>query len=218
MHANMLTLNGKKMSKSTGNNIIPSEIYSGGSPFLSKAFSPNVARFFMMQAHYRSILDFTNDGIVAAEKGFNRLMEGLDIVKELQPNTTSTIDIVSWKQNCYDAMNDDFNTPILIAHLFEGIRFVNLINDGKETLNANDLQILSETLNTFTFDVIGIKNEKVTANNSAKLDGVVEMLIKMRDEARANKNFSLSDQIRDELLAVGIQLKDGKEGTSFSIN
>lgn len=218
MHANMLTLNGKKMSKSNGNNIIPSEIYSGGSPFLSKAFSPNVARFFMMQAHYRSILDFTNDGIVAAEKGFNRLMEGLDIVKELQPNTTSTIDIASWKQNCYDAMNDDFNTPILIAHLFEGIRFVNLIKDGKETLNANDLQLLSETLNTFTFDVIGIKNEKVTANNSAKLDGVIEMLIKMRDEARANKNFSLSDQIRDELLAVGIQLKDRKEGTSFSIN
>lgn len=218
MHANMLTLNGKKMSKSTGNNIIPSEIYTGGSPFLSKAFSPNVARFFMMQAHYRSILDFTNDGIVAAEKGFNRLMEGLGILNELQANTTSTIDIASWKQNCYDAMNDDFNTPILIAHLFEGIRFVNLIKDGKETLNANDLQILSETLNTFTFDIIGIKNEKVTANNSAKLDGVIEMLIKMRDEARANKNFSLSDQIRDELLAVGIQLKDGKEGTSFSIN
>jgi cysteinyl-tRNA synthetase len=217
MHANMLTLNGKKMSKSTGNNIIPSEIYSGGSPFLSKAFSPNVARFFMMQAHYRSILDFTNDGIVAAEKGFNRLMEGLDILNNLQPNTTSTIDIASWKQNCYDAMNDDFNSPILIANLFEGIRFVNLINDGKETLNADDLQLLSETLNTFTFDVIGIKNEKVTANNSDKLDGVVEMLIKMRDEARANKNFSLSDQIRDKLFALGIQLKDGKEGTSFSI-
>jgi cysteinyl-tRNA synthetase len=217
MHANMLTLNGKKMSKSTGNNIIPSEIYSGGSPFLSKAFSPNVARFFMMQAHYRSILDFTNDGIVAAEKGFNRLMEGLDILNNLQPNTASTIDIASWKQNCYDAMNDDFNSPILIANLFEGIRFVNLINDGKETLNADDLHLLSETLNTFTFDVIGIKNEKVTANNSDKLDGVVEMLIKMRDEARANKNFSLSDQIRDKLFALGIQLKDGKEGTSFSI-
>jgi cysteinyl-tRNA synthetase len=217
MHANMLTLNGKKMSKSTGNNIIPSDIYSGGSPFLSKAFSPNVARFFMMQAHYRSILDFTNDGIIAAEKGFNRLMEGLAILNNLQPNTTSTIDIASWKQNCYDAMNDDFNSPILIAHLFEGIRFVNLINDEKETLNADDLKTLSETLHTFTFDVIGIKNEKVTANNSDKLDGVVEMLIKMRDEARANKNFSLSDQIRDKLFALGIQLKDGKEGTSFSI-
>jgi len=217
MHANMLTLNGKKMSKSTGNNIIPSEIYSGGSPFLSKAFSPNVARFFMMQAHYRSILDFTNEGIVAAEKGFNRLMEGLDILKELQPSSLSTLDIIAWKESCYGAMNDDFNTPILIAHLFEGIRFVNLINDGKETLKSDDLEMLSETLNTFTFDVIGIKNEKVTANNSNKLVGVVEMLINMREEARTNRNFALSDQIRDQLLGLGIQLKDGKEGTSFSI-
>jgi cysteinyl-tRNA synthetase len=217
MHANMLTLNGKKMSKSTGNNILPDEIYHGGSPFLSKAFSPNVARFFMMQAHYRSILDFTNDGIVAAEKGFNRLMEGLVIVKELQPNATSSLDIATWKQQCYDAMNDDFNTPILIAHLFEGIRFVNVVNDGKETLTAEDLKSLSETLHTFVFEVIGIKNEKLTANNSDKLEGVVEMLITMRLEARANKNFALSDQIRDQLLALGIQLKDGKEGTTFSI-
>jgi cysteinyl-tRNA synthetase len=217
MHANMLTLNGKKMAKSTGNNILPNEIYTGGSPFLSKAFSPNVARFFMMQAHYRSILDFTNDGIVAAEKGFNRFMEGLDILKEIQPNTTSTLDIASWKQNCYDAMNDDFNTPILIAQLFEGIKYINLLNDKKETLTHADLQTLKETLHSFLFDVIGIKDEKATANNSEKLEGVIEMLIKMREEARANKNFTLSDQIRDQLLALGIQLKDGKEGTAFTI-
>jgi cysteinyl-tRNA synthetase len=114
-------------------------------------------------------------------------------------------------------MNDDFNTPILIAHLFEGIRFVNVVNDGKETLTAEDLKSLSETLHTFVFEVIGIKNEKLTANNSDKLEGVVEMLITMRLEARANKNFALSDQIRDQLLALGIQLKDGKEGTTFSI-
>lgn len=218
MHANMLTLNGKKMSKSTGNNILPDEIYNGGSPFLSKAFSPNVARFFMMQAHYRSILDFTNDGIVAAEKGFNRLMEGLEILKDLQPSTTSTLDVHSWKQDCYDAMNDDFNTPILIANLFEGIRFINVVNDGKERLNADDLKMLSETLHTFIFDVIGIKNERNSSNNADKLEGVVEMLITMRKEARANKNFQLSDEIRDNLLALGIQLKDGKEGTSFSIS
>ncbi|WP_264521816.1 cysteine--tRNA ligase [Flavobacterium sp. N1994] len=217
MHANMLTLNGKKMSKSTGNNILPSEIYHGGSPFLSKAFSANVARFFMMQAHYRSILDFTNDGIVAAEKGFNRLMEGMDIVKNLQPSSSSSIAISAWKQQCYDAMNDDFNTPILIANLFEGIKYVNLINDGKETVTAEDLKTLSETLHTFTFDVIGIRDEKTSADNSEKLSGVVEMLIGMREEARANKNFALSDQIRDQLLALGIQLKDGKEGTTFSI-
>ncbi len=217
MHANMLTLNGKKMSKSTGNNILPDEIYNGGSPFLSKAFSANVARFFMMQAHYRSILDFTNEGILASEKGFNRLMEGLDILKELKPAATSSLNIASWKQSCYDAMSDDFNTPILIANLFEGIRFVNIVNDGKETLTADDINALSETLTTFTFDILGIKDEKLVTNNSDKLDGVVEMLITMRLEARANKNFALSDQIRDQLLALGIQLKDGKEGTTFSI-
>jgi cysteinyl-tRNA synthetase len=171
----------------------------------------------MMQAHYRSILDFTNDGILAAEKGFNRLMEGIDILKELLPSASSTIDIATWKQNCYDAMNDDFNTPILIANLFEGIKFVNLINDGKETLTSADLRILTETLHTFTFDVIGVKDEKCAADNSEKLDGVVEMLIGMRNEARANKNFALSDQIRDQLLALGIQLKDGKDGTTFTV-
>jgi len=216
MHANMLTLNGKKMSKSTGNNILPSEIYNGGSPFLSKAFSPNVARFFMMQAHYRSILDFTNDGILAAEKGFNRLMDGLEILDSVSPSDKSTLDIASWQKSCYDAMNDDFNTPILIANLFEGIKFVHLVNDGKESLNDADLQVLKNTLHAFIFDVIGIKNEKIEENNSEKLEGVVQLLIKMRNEARANKNFPLSDQIRDELIALGIQLKDGKEGTTFS--
>ena len=155
--------------------------------------------------------------MVASEKGFNRLMEGIEVLKSIQPSANSTIDISSWRKNCYDAMNDDFNTPILIANLFEGIRFVNIINDGKETLNKEDLDLLSTTLNEFIFDVLGIKNEKATANNSDKLASVIEMLIGMRNEARANKNFALSDQIRDQLLALGIQLKDGKEGTSFSI-
>lgn len=216
MHANMLTLNGKKMAKSTGNNILPGEIFTGDSPFLSKGFEPNVARFFMLQAHYRSVLDFSNDAILAAEKGFNRLMEGMDLLKEIETSTTSTLDIASWKSACYDAMNDDFNTPILIAQLFEGIRFVNLLNDKRETINLADLEILTATLEHFTFDVLGIKNEKASGNNSEKLEGVVEMLIEMRNEARVNKNWSLSDEIRDKLLALGIQLKDGKDGTGFS--
>lgn len=216
MHANMLTLNGKKMAKSTGNNILPGEIFTGDSPFLSKGFEPNVARFFMLQAHYRSVLDFSNDAILAAEKGFNRLMEGLDLLKEIETCSTSTLDISSWKNACYDAMNDDFNTPILIAQLFEGIRFVNLLNDKRETITETDLEILTSTLEHFTFDVLGIKNEKATGSNTEKLEGVVEMLIEMRNEARVNKNWSLSDEIRDKLLALGIQLKDGKDGTGFS--
>ncbi len=217
MHANMLTLNGKKMSKSTGNNILPHEIYTGGSPFLSKAFSPNVARFFMMQAHYRSILDFSNEGIVAAEKGFIRLMEGIELLPSLSSSNASTLDIANWKQSCYDAMNDDFNTPILIANLFEGIKFIHLVKEEKATLTADDIKLLSDTLRSFTFDVIGIKDEKATAQDAEKLEGVMAMLIDMRLEARANKNFALSDQIRDQLLALGIQLKDGKEGTTFTV-
>ena len=217
MHANMLTLNGKKMSKSTGNNILPGEIFTGNSPFLSKGFSPNVARFFMLQAHYRSVLDFSDDAILAAEKGFNRLMEGIDLLPQLESSATSSLDIYSWKKSCYEAMNDDFNSPILIAQLFEGVRFVNLLNDKRESISKDDLEVLTTTLTTFLFEVLGIKNEKESSNNSEKLNGVVEMLITMRNEARANKNWGLSDEIRDKLLFLGIQLKDGKEITTFSV-
>ena len=217
MHANMLTLNGKKMSKSTGNNILPGEIFTGESPFLSKGFSANVARFFMLQAHYRSVLDFSDDAILAAEKGFNRLMEGIDLLPQIESSATSSLDINSWKKSCYEAMNDDFNTPILIAQLFEGVRFVNLLNDKRATISKDDLEVLTNTLNTFLFNVLGIKKEKEISNNSEKLSGVIEMLITMRNEARANKNWGLSDEIRDKLLALGIQLKDGKEATTFSV-
>ena len=217
MHANMLTLNGKKMAKSTGNNILPREILTGENPILSKAFSPSVARFFMLQAHYRSNLDFTNDAILAAEKGFYRLMEALDGLAAITPSSTSTLDISGWKQNCYDAMNDDFNSPILIAQLFEGVRFINLLKDNAATLTAGDLKILQTSMHSFVFDVLGLKDEKIVGNNNEKLEGVVNMLINMRLEARANKDFALSDQIRDQLIALGIQLKDGKEGTTFSI-
>jgi cysteinyl-tRNA synthetase len=217
MHANMLTLNGKKMAKSTGNNILPREILTGESPFLSKAFSPSVARFFMLQAHYRSVLDFSDDAIVAAEKGYNRLMEAMGILSEIQPSASSSLDIESWKNACYEAMNDDFNSPILIAQLFEGVRFVNLLNDGSASLNATDLENFTNLMNAFVFDVLGLVNEKETGNNTQKLEGVIHMLIGMRNDARANKNFALSDQIRDQLIALGIQLKDGKDGTSFSL-
>ncbi len=217
MHTNMLTMNGLRMSKSTGNYILPMELINGENAFFEKEFHPNIVRFCFLQAHYRSVLDISNEAMVASEKGFNRLTEGLLLVNEILPSVTSTIDINSWKQSCYDAMNDDFNTPILIANLFEGIRFVNLLNDKRETITASDLEILKSTLETFTFEVLGIRNEKAANNSSEKLEGVVEMLIGMRNEARANKNWALSDEIRDKLLTLEIQLKDGKDGTSFSI-
>lgn len=217
MHANMLTLNGKKMAKSTGNNILPRELITGENSILSKAFSPSVTRFFMLQAHYRSILDFSDDAIVAAEKGYNRMMEALQNLKEIQPNATSSLDIEAWYKNCYDAMNDDFNTPILIAQLFEAVRFINLLKEKSATLNEADLFLLSTTMNAFIYDVLGLNAEKKSNDSDVKLSGVVEMLIGMRNDARANKDFKLSDQIRDQLIALGIQLKDGKEGTTFSL-
>jgi cysteinyl-tRNA synthetase len=216
LHANMLTLNGKKMAKSTGNNILPREILTGENSILSKAFSASVARFFMLQAHYRSILDFSDDAIVAAEKGYKRLMDAVSFLKEITASAQSTTDISAWKQACYDAMNDDFNTPILIAQLFEGVRLINLLKDGKESLTAVDLEIFSKTMNAFIFNVLGLETEKVLDGNTDKLEGTVNMLIEMRKQARENKNFALSDQIRDQLVTLGIQLKDGKEGTTFS--
>jgi cysteinyl-tRNA synthetase len=217
MHTNMLTMNGQRMSKSTGNYILPMELINGENTFFEKAFNPNIVRFCFLQAHYRSVLDISNDAMIASEKGYIRLMEAVSNLNNIAPQNTSSIDIVSWKKSCYDAMNDDFNTPIVIAQLFESVRFVNLLLDKKETISTIDLEDLKATLNVFLFDILGLKNETISANNSEKLSGVIEMLIGMRNEARANKNFALSDQIRDNLMELGIQLKDGKEGTSFSL-
>lgn len=217
MHANMLTLNGKKMAKSTGNNILPNELFSGENAILSKAFAPAVVRFFMLQAHYRSVLDFSDEAILASERGFNRLMEAVKHSSELPVSAQSTVDIQGWRQQCYDAMNDDFNSPILIAHLFEGVRLVNVIKEGKEQINAEDLALFISLLHAFVFDVLGLESTNIMAANNDKLEGVVNMLIQMRNEARANKDFAMSDHIRDELAKLDIQLKDGKEGTSFSL-
>ena len=217
MHANMLTLNGQKMAKSTGNNILPGEIFSGKNNILTKAFTPSVTRFFMLQAHYRSILDFSSVAIEASEKGFQKLMQGVGVLKELSASKTSSIDVSTWVKSCYEAMNDDFNSPILIAQLFEAVKYINLLKEGKETLSLTDLEVFAGTFNAFVFDVLGLEDE-TSQDNSGKLSGAVELLIQLRKEARDNKNWGLSDQIRDELLTLGIQLKDGKEGTTFTIN
>ncbi|WOD44242.1 cysteine--tRNA ligase [Hwangdonia lutea] len=218
MHANMLEMNGQRMSKSTGNTINPDELLSGNNSIFSKAYAPSVIRFFNAQSSYRSVLDLTDAGLLASEKGFFRLMDAVNLLDELKPSKTSSIDINAWKQKCYDAMNDDFNSPILIAHLFEAAKYINQIKEGSETINAEDLTTLKDTINAFVFDVLGLEN--ITKNDSGtdKLSGAVDVLIKLRQEARANKDFALSDKIRDELAAVGIQLKDGKDGTTFSVN
>ena len=193
------------------------ELLSGDNTFFEKKFQPNVVRFCFLQAHYRSVLDISNEAMVASEKGLFRLLEGVKLLENISPNNTTSFSVSDWLQSCYDAMNDDFNTPILIANLFEGIKYVNLINDGKETISSLDLELFSKAIHSFLFDVLGLKDETETENNSEKLEGVVKMLINMRNEARANKDFAMSDQIRDQLIVLGIQLKDGKDGTSFSI-
>jgi cysteinyl-tRNA synthetase len=218
MHANMLIMNGKKMAKSTGNFILPNEIFTGDNPHISKAFHPSVARFFMLQAHYRSILDFTNEGLLAAEKGFGRLMEGINSLNSLNTSKTSSFDVKDWRQKCYEAMNDDFNTPILIANLFEGVKVINQIKDGSATISKDDLQIFKETFENFTFDILGLTNVSETASGADQLSGVVEILINLRKEARLNKDFALSDKIRDDLANIGVHLKDGKDGTTFTTN
>lgn len=219
MHTNMLTMNGLRMSKSTGNYILPMELVSGANDFFEKAFHPNIVRFCFMQAHYRSVLDISNDAMLASEKGFTRIVEGLKLAANLTPSDISSIQIEDWKKSCYDAMNDDFNTPILIAQLFEGIKYVNLVNDGKEQLTSNDIELLHTTLHTFFSDILGLtfgETQHASENHSKKLDGTIELLIELRNNARANKNWALSDEIRDKLAAVGIILKDGKEGTTYT--
>ncbi len=217
MHANMLTLNGKKMSKSTGNTILPHEIFTGENAILNKPFKPTVVRFFMLQAHYRSIMDFSNDALEASEKGFVKLMEAIKKLNKLPTSKASSFDINTWKQRCYDAMNDDFNSPILISHLFDATKYINQIKEGSATISLVDLETLNTTIKAFTFDVLGLSDISEEGNDlSEKLDGVVELLIELRKEARANKDFALSDKIRDELAAKGVQIKDGKEGTEFS--
>lgn len=218
LHANMLTLNGKKMAKSTGNSILPGEIFSGDNAILSKPFSPSMVRFFMMQAHYTSILDISNDALLASEKGFNKLMEAITSLKSLPTGNSTDFDVLSWKATCYEAMNDDFNTPILIAKLFDAVKHINLIKEGKQSITKEDKEVLQNTLQSFVFDVLGLENKANAGAGTEKLEGVVALLIQLRKEARENKDFATSDKIRDQLASLGIQLKDGKEGTTFSVS
>jgi len=220
MHANMLTLNGKKMSKSTGNNILPRELFSGDNETLSKSYTAPVIRFFMLQANYRSILDFSDEALSAAEKGFQKLMESLSILKVLKASKTSDFNVNAWKDKCYEAMNDDFNSPILIAHLFEAVKQINLLKSGDKSLSRESLDLLSKTMDDFIFEVMGLEDLEDTSKSKGNTDDfkeLIEFMIQMRNHARLNKDFETSDKIRDKLLEMDIELKDQKEGTSFTI-
>lgn len=225
MHANMLTMNGQRMSKSTGNYILPQQLISGENDFFEKPFHPTVVRFNFLQAHYRSVLDISNEAMLASEKGFQRLMEALKTLSAIsnqqsaesgKQKAESDFNLNSWKEKCYDALNDDFNSPILISHLFEAVSFIFKLKDGKENISSEDLEELKTLINAFVFDVLGLQN--IEENNNSKLDQTLQVLIELRNQARKAKNFELSDQIRDKLLEQGIELKDGREGTSYVLN
>ena len=220
LHANMLTLNGKKMAKSTGNNILPDEMFSGNNNIFSKPFSPAVTRFFLLQAHYRSIVDLSEEALLASEKGFQRLTDGINLLDKLVPgNETNGFDLTLWTEKCYQAMNDDFNSPLLIAQLFDVVKFINSVENGSATITTKDLAFLKDKMKAFTEDVLGLtfNNNQTEDKVSTALEGTVNLLIEMRKKARDNKDFATSDAIRDQLSALGIQLKDGKDGTSFSL-
>jgi cysteinyl-tRNA synthetase len=214
MHANMLNVNGQKMSKSLGNFFLPKEIVEGSTALFDKPYSPNVIRFFMMQAHYRSNLDFTQDALNAAEKGFSRLSDALQLIDKLTVSPTSSFDVKDLIISFYAAMDDDFNAPILIANLFEAAKRINLINDGKDTITKEDLSLLSTEMKRFLQDVLGI--EIGVTNSDSKLAPVMDLVIDLRQQARDNKDWTTSDKIRDGLATAGIVIKDSKEGTSWS--
>ncbi len=218
MHGNMLTLDGAKMSKSTGNTLLPEELFSGETAKLSKGFAPTVARFFMMQAHYGSQLDFSNDALESAERAYFRLMDAYNKIDSLEiSESTGGLDVIPWKQSCYDAMNDDFNSPILIAKLFEAVKFINSTAQGSNQISETDKMELKLTMKAFIFDVLGLE-DVAEDKDGEKLDELIKMLIEMRATARADKDWALSDKIRDQLVELGIILKDGKEGTTYSIS
>jgi len=215
MHTNMLTVNGARMSKSAGNGFLPSELFTGNHPLLDKAYSPMSVRFFMMQTHYRSTLDFSNDSLKAAEKGFARLMAAIKTLDKLIPTSENTVDINIIKTECYAAMNDDFNTPIALASLFDAVRIINSVHDGKESINAENLLLLQKLMHSFVFDIFGLKDEAETASGNELPDKLMSIILDIRNSAKTEKNFIVSDKIRDSLKSINIQIKDGKDGSTW---
>ena len=213
MHANMLNVNGKKMSKSLGNFFLPQEIVEGSTALFDKAYSPNVLRFFMMQSHYRSTLDLTQEALNASEKGLTRLTEAMEILNNLPTAKQSSFDTEALVRDFYTAMNDDFNAPILIAALFDAVKKINLVSDGHETINETDKALLISEMQGFVLDVLGLTLDG--GQNDSRLKPVMDLVLELRQQARSNKDWGTSDLIRDGLKNAGITVKDGKESTSW---
>ena len=216
MHNNMITINGQKMARSLGNFITLKELFTGKHEVLEQAYSPMTIRFFILQAHYRSTIDFSNEALQASEKGLERLMAAMKTLGEIKSSETSTVDIAGLKEKCFTAMSDDLNSPIAIAHLFDGVKMINSVKAGSEKISAADLEELKSFYQGFVFDILGLKEEETDGENNQTLDGAIQLLINLRREAKTNKDWGTADKIRNELSAIGIELKDTKDGVEWS--
>jgi len=214
MHCNMLTINGSKMSKGSGNFITLEKFFSGDHPSLERAYSPMTIRFFMLQSHYRSTVDFSNDALLASEKGLRRLLYGISLLDKLKTSPITTVDIEAIRKNIFDALNDDLNTAIVIANLFDAVRIIYAIDQSDEKITVEDLAKFTKLIHEVIFNILGLIDED--NSRSQQFDSVINILIEMRQQARANKDFALSDQIRNKLVESRIILRDGPEGTVWT--
>ncbi|HPO48482.1 MAG TPA: cysteine--tRNA ligase, partial [Paludibacteraceae bacterium] len=216
MHNNMVTINGQKMGKSLGNFITLDEFFTGSHKLLTQSYSPMTIRFFILQAHYRSTVDFSNEALIASEKGLARLMETYERLQKIQANTTSTVEINDLRNKCEAAMCDDLNTPIVISHLFDASKAINTVHDGKGTLSAADLAELKEVFHLFIEDILGLRTEVESTSNDA-YKKAIDLLLNIRMQAKQNKDWATSDKIRNELTALGFTIKDTKDGFEWSL-
>lgn len=219
MHNNMITVNGTKMGKSLGNFITLDEFFNGSHAMLTQAYSPMTIRFFILQAHYRSTVDFSNEALQASEKGLQRLLEAVDGLDRIKTSAASDVEVQSIRTKCHEAMNDDLNSPIVISHLFEAARIVNNVLAGNNKLSEADLEELKDTFHLFLFDILGLKEETGSSDGREAAYGkVVDMLLEQRIQAKANKDWAMSDKIRNELTALGFEIKDTKDGFEWKLN
>ncbi len=220
MHNNLLTINGTKMSKSLGNFITLDEFFTGNHPLLAQAYSPMTIRFFILQAHYRGTVDFSNEALQASEKALQRMLEGYRRLQDLKPGDKSTADVAELERKCYEAMDDDFNTPVLIANLFEACNLINKINDGSASLTADDLDRLKAMMKAFLVDILGIRTEMAGDGSSKSMkpfEEAIDLLLEIRAAAKANKDWATSDRIRNRMAEIGFDVKDTKNGVEWSL-
>lgn len=218
MHNNMITINGQKMARSLGNFITLDQLFSGDHPLLVQAYTPMTIRFFILQAHYRSTIDFSNEALQAAEKGFQKLMKAIETIPKLKHSSKSTFDVLNLRKKCYEALNDDLNSPKLISYLFEGVNFINQVYDGGEKIHSKSIVTLKKLFDVFVFDIMGLKEENAGNSNQELSKKLIDLLVKLRQDSKLKGDWKTSDKIRSDLNQLGIIIKDRKDGPEWELN